>query len=154
MLPRGVATIVSPCERPRHHLDGRYSGLDEGDPGLTAYDPLSKLANAAEGDVAAAYTCASQLLALTGSTRDRRDARLLLTSVCLHLHTHGSAELTASDLVDFLGAPGPEEILAILRHNPLSLTEYAVIELSALSTPQQSSAVSLALAAAKALQAA
>ena len=117
-------------------------------------NPLSKLANAAEGDVAAAHACASQLLALAGSTQDGRDARLLLTSVCLHLHTHGAADLTASDLVDFLGGQQPEKILATLRDNPLSLTEYAVIELSALSTPQQSLAVSLAFSAAKSFQAA
>ena len=114
---------------------------------------MSELADAAEGDVAAAHACASQLLALAGSTRDGRDARLLLTSVCLHLHTHGAADLTASDLVDFLGGQKPEQILAILRDNPLSLTEYAVIELSALSTRQQSSAVSLALLAAETFQA-
>ena len=121
---------------------------------MAALDPLSTLANAAEGDVAAAHACATQLLALAGSTRNGRDARLLLTSVCLHLHNHGAADLTASDLVDFLGGQGPEAILAILRDSPLSLTEYAVIELSALSTPQQSLSVSLALAAAKSYQAA
>ena len=121
---------------------------------MAAHDPLSDLANAAEGDVAAAHACARQLLAGLGSTSDGRDARLLLTSVCLHLHTHGAANLTASDLVSFLGGQGPEEILAILRDNPLSLTEYAVIELGALPTPLQSSAVSSALAAAETFQAA
>lgn len=121
---------------------------------MATHDPLSKLASAAEGDVAAAHACASQLLALAGSTRDGRDARLLLTSVCLHLHTHGAADLTATDLVEFLGGQEPERMLGILRDNPLSLTEYAVIELSGLSTPQQSLAISMALAAAKSFQAA
>ena len=93
---------------------------------MAAHDPLSELANAAEGDVAAAHACACQLLAGGRiDALDGRDARLLLTSVCLHLHTHGAADLTASDLVSFLGGQGPEEILAILRDNPLSVTEYA-----------------------------
>ena len=111
------------------------------------------MANAAEGDVAAAYACACELLAGAASTNNRRDARLLLTSVCLHLHTHGAADLTASDLVKFLGGRRLEEIFAILRDNPLSLTEYAVIELGALSKPQQSAAVSTAHGAAEAFQA-
>ena len=41
---------------------------------MADHNPLSKLANAAEGDVAAAHACASQLLALAKSTRDGRDA--------------------------------------------------------------------------------
>ena len=121
---------------------------------MAAHDPLSDLANAAEGDVAAAHACACQLLAGAGSMSVGRDARLLLTSVCLHLHTHGAADLTASDLVRFLSGQGLEKIFAILQDNPLSLTEYAIIELGALSTAQQSSAVSLALAAAETFQAA
>ena len=120
---------------------------------MATHNPLSELAKAAEGDVAAAHACACQLLAGAGSTSDGRDARLLLTSVCLHLHTHGAADLTASDLVRFLGGRRLEEIIAILRDNPLSLTKYAVIELGALSKPQQNAAVSLALGAAEAFQA-
>ena len=120
---------------------------------MAAHNPLSELANAAEGDVAAAHACACELLAGAASTSNRRDARLLLTSVCLHLHTHGAADLTASDLVRFLGGQCLEEIFAILRDNPLSMTEYAVIELGALSKPQQSAAVSLAIGAAEAFEA-
>jgi hypothetical protein len=65
---------------------------------LASYNPLIELANAAEGDVAAAHACACQLLAEVASTSDGRDARLLLTSVCIHLHTHGAPDLTPSDL--------------------------------------------------------
>ena len=120
---------------------------------MAAHDPLSALTSAAEGDVAAAHACACQLLAGVGSKGAGRDARLLLTAICLRLHSHGGAPLTAKDLIRFLGGQSVKAILAALRDAPLSLTEYAVIELGALSPAQQSVAVSLALDAAERFQA-
>lgn len=120
---------------------------------MAAQDPLSALTSAAEGDVAAAYACACQLLARAGSKGVGRDARLLLTAICLRLHSHGGAALTAEDLIRFLGGQSVREMLAALRDAPLSLTEYAVIELGALTPAQQSVAVSLALSAVEHCQA-
>jgi hypothetical protein len=107
-----------------------------------------------EGDAACARAFAESLLICVTPGQDRRDARLLLTVVCLHLQSRNGPDATLADLVEWLGARGREEVFAKLRGEPLSLTEYAVIELGSLAPEQQGLAVEMALAAAKLAQAA
>jgi len=81
--------------------------------------------------------------------QDRRDARLLLTAVCLHLQSRSGPDATVSDLVECLGAGGYGAVLAKLHGAPLSLTDYAFEELGSLTEAQQSAAAELASAAAQ-----
>jgi hypothetical protein len=108
-----------------------------------------------EGDAAAARAFAESLLICVAPGQDRRDARLLLTAVCLHLQSRNGPDPTLVDLVDWLSAAGGGggDILAKLRGEPLSLSEYAVSELGSLAASQQSLALEMALSAAKFAQA-
>jgi hypothetical protein len=106
-----------------------------------------------EGDAATARVFAESLLIRVAPTQDRRDARLLLTAVCLHLQSRKGPDPTLADLVDWLDAGGYGEVFAKLRGEPLSLTEYAVSELGSLAAEQQSLAVEMAVCAAKLAQA-
>ena len=103
----------------------------------------------AEGDAATARTFAESLLIRVADGQDCRDARLLLTAVCLHLQSLSGPDATVSDLVEWLGARGCGEVLAKLHGGPLSLTDYAVSELCSLTEAQQSEAVDLACTAAQ-----
>ena len=102
-----------------------------------------------EGDAATARAFAESLLIRVAPGQDRRDARLLLTVVCLHLQSRSGPDATVSDLVEWLGARDRRDVLAKLHGGPLSLTDYAVNELGSLTDPQQSSAIELASAAAQ-----
>ena len=102
-----------------------------------------------DGDAATARAFAEGLLIRVAPDQDRRDARLLLTAVCLHLQSRNGPDATIVDLVEWLGARDRNDVLAKLDGGPLSLTDYAVIELGSLTDPQQSSAIELASAAAQ-----
>ena len=102
-----------------------------------------------EGDAATARAFAESLLIRVAPGQDRRDARLLLTAVCLHLQGRNGPDATVSDLVEWLGARDRRDVLAKLHGGPLSLTDYAVNELGSLSEAQQSAAFELACTAAQ-----
>jgi hypothetical protein len=106
-----------------------------------------------EGDAAAARAFAEGLLICVAPGQDRRDARLLLTAACLHLQSWNGPDATLADLVEWLGACDSGDVLARLRNQPPSLTEYAVSELGSLGAGQQSLALEMALSAAKFAQA-
>jgi hypothetical protein len=106
-----------------------------------------------EGDAACARAFAESLLIRAAPGQDRRDARLLLTVVCLHLQSRNGPDPTVADLMEWLGAGSTGEVLTTLRGEPLSLTEYAVSELGGLAADHQSLALEMALAAAKFAQA-
>jgi hypothetical protein len=106
-----------------------------------------------EGDAAAARAFAEGLLICVAPGQDRRDARLLLTAACLHLQSWNGPDATLADLVEWLGACDRVDVLARLRNQPPSLTEYAVSELGSLAAGQQSLALEMALTAAKFAQA-
>jgi hypothetical protein len=102
-----------------------------------------------EGDAASARAFAESLLIRVAPGQDRRDARLLLTAVCLHLQSRNGPDATLGDLVEWLGPGGCEDVLVKLRGEPLSLTDYVVNELGSLAGEQQSLAVEMALNAAQ-----
>jgi hypothetical protein len=102
-----------------------------------------------EGDAASARAFAESLLIRVAPGQDRRDARLLLTVVCLHLQSRNGPDATLGDLVEWLGPGGCEDVLVKLRGEPLSLTDYVVNELGSLAGEQQSLAVEMALNAAQ-----
>jgi hypothetical protein len=102
-----------------------------------------------EGDAAAARAFAESLLIRVAPGQDRRDARLLLTAACLHLQSWNGPDATLADLVEWLGACDPGDVLARLRNQPPSLTEYAVDELGSFAADQQGLALEMALSAVK-----
>lgn len=126
-------------KRPRSRRQSSRSGRSLFDLGLSG----------PEGDAATARAFAESLLRRVAPDQDRRDARLLLTAVCLHLQSRSGPDATVSDLVDCLGARGRGGVLAKLHEGPLSLTDYAVEELGSLTEAKQSAAVELVRAAAQ-----
>ena len=102
-----------------------------------------------EGDAATARAFAEGLLIRVAPDQDRRDARLLLTAVCLHLQSRSGPDATVSDLLECLDARSRGDVLAKLHDGPLSLTDYALEELGSLTEAQQSAAVELVSAAAQ-----
>jgi hypothetical protein len=106
-----------------------------------------------EGDAAAARAFAEGLLICVAPGQDRRDARLLLTAACLHLQSWNGPDATLADLVEWLGVCDSGDVLARLRNQPPSLTEYAVSELGSLGAGEQSLALEMALSAANFAQA-
>ena len=129
--------------RPRSPPQRDRSSLSLFDLGLTG----------PEGDAATARAFAERLLIPAAADQDRRDARLLLTVVCLHLQSRNGPDATLADLVEWLSADRRGEVFAMLREGPLSLTEYAVNELGSLAAERQSLAMEMALTAAQLAQA-
>jgi hypothetical protein len=102
-----------------------------------------------EGDAVTARSFSEKLLIRVAAGQDRRDARLLLTAVCLHLQSGLGPDATLADLVACLGRCGRSGLLATLSGDPLSLSEYAVCELGSISAGQLNLAREMALSAVK-----
>jgi hypothetical protein len=103
-----------------------------------------------EGDAVAARDFADALLRSVAPDVDRRDARLLLTALCLHLlHLNGPLP-KVSELLDWLGAARLRpQALEVLRDSPMQLVAYTYAEVLSLAPEARSLAVDLCIAAAK-----
>jgi hypothetical protein len=100
-----------------------------------------------EGDAVAARGFADRLLQPVAHGRDLRDARLLLTSVCLYLTSLEGPSATVGDLICWFEAG--QSRWGSLRDSPMQLLSFAYIELLNLGPASQSLALDLCLAAAR-----
>lgn len=102
-----------------------------------------------EGDVLSTRAFAERLLGPVANGRDARDARLLLTALCLHLLSIGGPSATVVELLTWLEAGrGRLEAFAMLGKSPMQLLVFAHAEWINLAPNARSLAVDLCLSAA------
>jgi hypothetical protein len=99
-----------------------------------------------EGDVIAARTFADRLLGSVAGPQDRRDARILLTAVCLFLTTETGPAPTAADLVHTLETL--EDLADLVGGNPQQFLDYARAEWLGWAPAERRLALGLARSAA------
>lgn len=98
------------------------------------------------GDVVAARALAENLLAPLSSPRRRRDARLLLMAICLHLDSANGPEPQMEDVVRVLKATARSlSALNSLAESPIEFLRYAWAELQGLESEELHLAISLCL---------
>jgi hypothetical protein len=111
--------------------------------------PLVELANCGAGDVLAARTCADALLeSQSFSDPVYRDARLIMTAVCLQLQSRSRRSPTLPALAALLSDLETEKAgSSRLRNSPMQFLQFAAAEIDSLEPEIRRRALELCLSA-------
>jgi len=118
-------------------------------PGVNEPRPLAELWSFAAGDVLAARGLAEKLLRKQRrSEAGHRDARLIMTAACLHLHSQAARTPTVTDLLALLLVfTSHTNAQTLLGSSPMQFLQFAGAEIDGLSAKSRKHALEICVRA-------